>query len=203
MQSPGGENSADRVSSSRRQAIKVMSVTVGGAVAGVGSGMLVGQIDYFQPGAWHFFTPEEARAIDAVSEQIIPADKDPGAKEAGVVRFIDRQLIGPYQRHQDTYRNGIRNLQETCRKQHGKPFEELPWDDQTKVLLSLESGRVPKELWKSASPRDFFNLVRDHTMQGFYGSPRHGGNKHYISYKMLGLEYPRVLGQNRYPGAKS
>ena len=36
-------------------------------------------------------------------------------------------------------------------------------------------------------------------MQGFYGSPRHGGNRNYVSYKMLGLEYPRVIGQNRYP----
>ena len=41
-------------------------------------------------------------------------------------------------------------------------------------------------------------MIRDHTMQGFYGSPRHGGNKGYASYKMLGLEYPRVIGQNRY-----
>jgi gluconate 2-dehydrogenase gamma chain len=35
-------------------------------------------------------------------------------------------------------------------------------------------------------------------MQGFYGSPRHGGNRNYVSYKMLGLEYPVVMGQNRY-----
>ena len=35
-------------------------------------------------------------------------------------------------------------------------------------------------------------------MQGFYGSPRHGGNRNYASYRMLGLEYPPVLGQNRY-----
>jgi len=35
-------------------------------------------------------------------------------------------------------------------------------------------------------------------MQGFYGSPRHGGNRNYASYKMMGLEYPRLIGQNRY-----
>ena len=35
-------------------------------------------------------------------------------------------------------------------------------------------------------------------MQGFYGSPRHGGNKDYVSYRMLGLEYPDIIGQNRY-----
>jgi len=35
-------------------------------------------------------------------------------------------------------------------------------------------------------------------MQGYYGSPRHGGNKDNMSYKMLKLDYPVVIGQNRY-----
>jgi gluconate 2-dehydrogenase gamma chain len=32
---------------------------------------------------------------------------------------------------------------------------------------------------------------------GFYGSPRHGGNKDYISYRMLGLDYPLIIGRNK------
>ena len=39
-------------------------------------------------------------------------------------------------------------------------------------------------------------------MQGFYGSPRHGGNKDYASYRMLGLDYPNIIGQNRYGVAR-
>ena len=183
---------------SRREALAVFSVAVGGAIAGVGSGMLLGQIDVLQPKTWHFFLPEEARLVEAVSEQIIPADQDAGAKQAGVVCFIDRRLVGPYERHQATYRNGLHSLQETCRKQFGRIFEDLAWNDQTKVLVALESGKAPKELWHSPASREFFDLLREHSMQGFYGSPRHGGNRHYASYKMLGLEYPRVLGQNRY-----
>jgi len=35
-------------------------------------------------------------------------------------------------------------------------------------------------------------------MQGFYGSPRHGGNKNNVSYKMMRLDYPVIIGQNRY-----
>jgi gluconate 2-dehydrogenase gamma chain len=34
-------------------------------------------------------------------------------------------------------------------------------------------------------------------MQGFYGSPRHGGNRDYLSYRMLGIDYPQVIGRNR------
>jgi gluconate 2-dehydrogenase gamma chain len=35
-------------------------------------------------------------------------------------------------------------------------------------------------------------------MQGYYGSPIHGGNKDYMSFNMLGLDYPLIIGQNRY-----
>jgi gluconate 2-dehydrogenase gamma chain len=201
MQSPSaGGNSASNSLPTRRDAIKVVSVVVGGALAGVGGGKLIGANDDVRTGTWHFFTPDEARLVEAVSEQIIPADKDPGAKDAGVVVFIDRQLVGPYTRFQTTYRHGLRALQETCRKQFAKPFEALGWDDQTKVLAALESGRAPKELWKSPTCREFFNLVLEHSMQGFYGSPQDGGDRNYVSYKMLGLECPRLYGQTQGPG---
>jgi len=184
---------------SRRDIIKVMSVAIGGAATGVAGSMLVGRIDRAPPGGWRFLTADEALLVEAVAEQIIPADKDPGAKDAGVVCFIDRQLAGPYRRFQEKYRAGLQSLRETSQQMFGKPFEALTWDDQTALVESLEAGRAPKELWTGPSAAEFFNLVRDHTMQGFYGSPRHGGNRNYCSYKMLGLEYPRVMGQNRYP----
>jgi gluconate 2-dehydrogenase gamma chain len=187
----------------RREVMALASVALGGAVTGVGGAMLVGQVDRSSPGGWHFFTPDEALMVEAISEQIIPADQDPGAKQAGVVYFIDRQLVGPYQRFQAKYRNGLRCLTATCQQQFQKNFEALAWDDQTKLLRSLEASRVPKELWKDPSAVEFFGLLRDHSMQGFYGSPRHGGNRGYASYKMLGLEYPRVIGQNRYPVART
>ena len=58
----------------------------------------------------------------------------------------------------------------------------------------MDSGRAPKKCWPDVPAGEFFRLVRDHSMQGFYGSPRHGGNRGYASYKMLGLEYPVVTG---------
>lgn len=183
---------------SRRDIIKVMSVAVGGAATGVAGAMLVGRIDRGRPGGWRFLTADEALLVEAVTEQIIPADKDPGAKDAGVVCFIDRQLVGPYRRFQEQYRTGIQGLQKTSQRMFGRPFLELAWEEQTALLESLEADRAPKELWTGPSAAEFFNLLRDHTMQGFYGSPRHGGNRNYCSYKMLGLEYPRVMGQNRY-----
>src|SRR5580704_6593123 len=50
-----------------------------------------------------FFDEKEALIVAAATERIFPSDETgPGAKEAGVVIFIDRQLAGPYGR--DRYR---------------------------------------------------------------------------------------------------
>ena len=176
-----------------------MVAAAGGIAAGVGSAKLVGRLGAAPEGPWRVLTPEEALLVEAVSEQIIPADRDPGAKEAGVVNFIDRQLDGPYKRFADKYHKGLQCLAQTSQSMFSKPFEQLSWPDQTRLLQAMESGKVPKDIWADPSSRDFFSMLRDHTMQGFYGSPRHGGNKNYASYRMLGLEYPRVIGQNRYP----
>ncbi len=41
-------------------------------------------------------------------------------------------------------------------------------------------------------------MVLDHCMQGFYGSPRHGGNKDYASWRMLGVPVSPVRGRQHY-----
>ncbi len=150
------------------------------------------------PARWRFFSEAEAATVSAVCEQIIPTDQDPGAASAGVPNFIDKQLVGPYKRHQQAYRTGLAGLQETSQAMFGAGFEALSWNNQTAVLKALESNEAKGRTWESRSSKAFFQLIRDHTMQGFYGSPRHGGNKDYVSYRMLGIDYPQVIGQNRY-----
>lgn len=148
--------------------------------------------------AWQFLTEEEAGLVIAIAEQIIPADEYPGATDAGVVYFIDKQLAGFYNNYQQTYRSGLAAVQQYCLAQFKMKFEGLEWNIQTEVLKNMESNKLEGDYWKGNSPSSFFRLMKDHTMQGFYGSPRHGGNKDYVSYKMLKLDYPAVMGQNRY-----
>jgi len=147
---------------------------------------------------YRFFTDEEASLVEAITEQIVPTDEWPGAKEAGVLNFIDKQLAGTYRRFQNVYRRNLAALSEFCRVTYGKKFEALEPDFQLRLLENMESGQLNWMGWDSKSARDFFGLIRDHCMQGFYGSPRHGGNKDYISYRMLGIDYPLIIGQNRY-----
>ena len=54
-----------------------------------------------------FFTEDEALIVAAAASRIFPTDDSgPGAKEAGVVIFIDRQLAGPYGRDRYRYTQG-------------------------------------------------------------------------------------------------
>ena len=146
---------------------------------------------------WRILANHEARLVDAIAEQIIPADEDPGAHDAGVVNFIDKQLVGHFHQFIESYRRGLIGVEETAQQMFGNSFLDLSWDQQTKVLSALESGK-PGETWRRESSSAFFHLIRNHTMQGFYGSPRHGGNRGYVSYRMLDLDYPQIIGRSRH-----
>ncbi|MBL8173600.1 MAG: gluconate 2-dehydrogenase subunit 3 family protein [Bryobacterales bacterium] len=125
-------------------------------------------------------TEAEAAIVIALTEAIIPADKDPGAKEAGVVQFIDTQLAGPLKRYRPRYRRELPIIDEACRAATGKPLALLQLSERTAFLEQVDKGEI------AGGP--FFQLIVDHTMQGFYGAPKHGGNRDAASWKMMGIE---------------
>ena len=152
---------------------------------------------------WRFFGTGEARTLAAICDQLIPPDADPGANWAQVINFIDIQLCGPFRDLQTLYRNGIACVDETARGRFGKDFAQLGNDQQIAILSALEKGDAPKGVWTNASPPVFFETVLAHTMQGFYGDPRHGGNRARASWKMVGLTYPPVRGRLKYDAGKT
>jgi gluconate 2-dehydrogenase gamma chain len=118
------------------------------------------------------FSEDEAKVLEALCNQIVPAEDDaPGAVRAGVVFYIDKHLAGPLKRFAPAYRRGIPLLRE---------FTSLNFAEQAQFLRELERGSNPELA-------SFFSMVVDHTMQGFYGSPEHGGNRDEASWKMLGI----------------
>jgi gluconate 2-dehydrogenase gamma chain len=174
----------------RRAFVKAAGSAVGGVLLLPACGPVVGK--------WRFLSDGEAIVVEAIAEQIIPADQDAGARDANVVNYIDRQLASVFARHQAAYRTGIVGVQQTSHIMFGSDFQSLAWPRQTEVLRALEKGEAKGPIWETASARAFFSLIRDHTMQGFYGSPRHGGNRRFASFRMVGMDYPRVVGENRY-----
>ena len=125
------------------------------------------------------FTVGEARAVEAITEQIIPADDFPGAKEAGVLYYIDGSLAGELRRFRKVYIEGLRLMDKMSRAAHGRLFAQLGWDEQTALLRKLEADR--------GKGGEFFGLIRQHTMEGYYGDPKYGGNRDRVSWKMIGF----------------
>ncbi len=143
-------------------------------------------------GAWRCLSDSEARTLEAVCAQLIPADRDPGAKEAGVVNYIDIQLTRVFKKHRAAYRRGLAAIDAESRAKAGKPFADLQPAEQVEVLNAIEEK----------SPV-FFELLLAHARQGFYGDPRHGGNRNMASWKMVGLLCPPVRGRQHYDEPKA
>jgi len=143
-------------------------------------------------GNWEFLTDAQARTLAAICDQIVPADDFPSASQAGVVNYIDRQLVRHYRRHQDAYRDGLEQAEAASRKQFGVELARLSQPQQFEIVNAL-----------SEQNSSFFHLVRNHTMEGYYGSPRHGGNRDAVSWRMLGLAEPPVRGRAQYDLTKA
>jgi gluconate 2-dehydrogenase gamma chain len=152
-----------------------------------------------------FFDTREALIIAAAANRIFPSDESgPGAPEANVVVYIDRQLAGPYGRDRfryrrppfeegtpqqgfqgratprDTYREGVAKL--------GPGFDTLAAQTQDRILREIDQTR-------------FFRLLRQHVIEGMFSDPMHGGNAELVGWQLIGFPGPymswaREMGQH-------
>lgn len=165
----------------------------------------------FRPGGWLFFTPEEAAAVEAIVDRLIPEDDlGPGGKQAGCAVFIDRQLAGPYgdaralymrppfakasltlgPQSEDgpaaQYRRGLAALDASSRQSNaGKAFRELPPAQQDDMLTQLEKGTIT--LPNGVEAAGFFKLLLQNTKEGFLADPIYGGNRDMVGWTLIGF----------------
>jgi gluconate 2-dehydrogenase gamma chain len=138
-------------------------------------------------GNGEFLSAAQSRTLGAICDQIVPADDFPSATQAGVLTYIDRQLARHYRRFQNVYRDGLEQADAISRKGCGQNLADATPAQQLQAVTDL-----------SQQDSAFFNLVRNHTFEGYYGSPRHGGNRDAQSWRMLGLAEPPNLGRAQY-----
>jgi gluconate 2-dehydrogenase gamma chain len=142
-----------------------------------------------------FFTEKEALIVAAAAARIFPSDDSgPGAREAGVSIYIDRQLAGSYGRDRFRYTQ--------------PPFEEAP------VELGYQGKQTPREIYRdglkslagfdllSPARQDhslqkiefsvFFRLLRQNTIEGMFCDPMHGGNADMVGWQLVGFPGPRM-----------
>ena len=124
-----------------------------------------------------FLSAGEAADVEAVAAQIIPTDGTPGAREAGVVYFVDRALATFLSRLAVDYRAQLTEFQTAFRAGHpgAASFSALPSGEQVDYLKTVD--RTP-----------FFETTRLLTLLGMFSSPAYGGNRNGAGWKLIGFE---------------
>ncbi len=157
-----------------------------------------------------YFTPAERAFVEAALARLIPNDPSgPGAVEANVPFFIDRQLAGPFGRGDhfylggpwpkgtpeqgyqsrfnpaQLYRSAIAAIdRHVASNGGGGTFAKLAPADQDDLLKALEAGKVELE---GVDGKLFFTMLLQNTKEGYFGDPIYGGNKDMGAWKMIGF----------------
>lgn len=136
--------------------------------------------------ALQFFNLHQATTVNAIAGRIIPGTpEDPGAKEAGVVVFIDRTLYG-YDRYlQPDYVTGIDEIDNYAEAKYSAAFAELSQSEQDDILTNMSQNSQEAGQYLS-NAGGFFATLRTHTRQGMFSDPVFGGNWKKTGWKLLG-----------------
>jgi hypothetical protein len=111
-----------------------------------------------------FFTPEEARLLEAVCDRILPGSER--GHRVPIVPWIDEKLFHDWRdgyRYEDVpplreaWRLGLSGIDESARLLHGgRAFAELAADAQDDVLRRVARGEAPGSAWKHGLPSSRF-----------------------------------------------
>ncbi|HCH7883173.1 gluconate 2-dehydrogenase subunit 3 family protein [Raoultella ornithinolytica] len=168
-------------------------------------------------GDWkpQFFNEREWAFINAAVARLIPADElGPGAREAGVPEFIDRQMNTPYATGsiwymqgpfnpdvpkemgyqlplvpKQIYNLGIADADEWCQGQYHQQFAGLTPEQQDAALSQFEAGSAA---FKQLPSSLFFSYLLQNTREGFFSDPIHGGNKGMVGWTLINFPGARA-----------
>jgi gluconate 2-dehydrogenase gamma chain len=124
-------------------------------------------------------TPALAEVIEAVAARILPSvDGRPGAREAGVVYFIDRSLSTFNAAQKSLYADGVKDLNSRAAAE---------WKG-TRNFAALAAAQQD-ELLRAIEKTPFFQAVRLDTIAGMFALPSWGGNRDFMGWHLLGMSH--------------
>ena len=133
-------------------------------------------------------TATESDTLEAIVARLIPTDEHgPGAAEARAAHYIDRALTGALAASREAYAAGLAAVDAYAQTSKRAPFARLSARDQDSVLRDIENNTATGFRPSSSA---FFNMVRDHTIQGTFCDPYYGGNANFVGWDLIG--YPGV-----------
>ena len=126
--------------------------------------------------------------------RIIPTNETPGAREAGVVYFIDRALATFASKDRGLYSEGVAERQARSRELFPSvdKFSAATTDQQDEILRSLDTNAAPSDRPFRPRPlaQNFFETLRQHTILGFLIDPDadRRGNRDGVGWQVIGRE---------------
>jgi gluconate 2-dehydrogenase gamma chain len=130
--------------------------------------------------AFLYLQPAEAAVLDAIAARIIPSDDSPGAREAGVIHFID-QALGSFMAdaRADLAAGAAMLDTRAAAVAEGEGFAGLDPERQDALLGEIDTT-------------PFFELMHYLTVAGMFSLPSYGGNRDHAGWKLLGFTHQHV-----------
>ena len=122
-------------------------------------------------------TARQAADLGAFADRIIPPDDTPGAKDAGVVHFVDHMLSTIRASRKPDFEKALVDLARATRRRvpRGGTFASLSATQQDAVMRAMETTPA-------------FATLRDATLAGYLSHPSYGGNRNGVAWKAIGFE---------------
>jgi gluconate 2-dehydrogenase gamma chain len=122
-------------------------------------------------------------------DRLIPADElGAGALEAGVLEYLRAELEGELSEYAPIYESGLATLDAVSHETYGSAFASLTPARQDMLLVAASSpdGTL------TAALGEFFQVVLNHTIDGFLCDPTRGGNRDSLGWKLIGYTGPNL-----------
>lgn len=155
----------------RREAISRVALLLGGTVLGaeffLQSGCKSGPEKVSE-----LLGPEQVSFLNEVAETILPTTSTPGAKAAGVGKFMAMMVHDCYTPDdQKIFTKGVSQLDEASNKKNGKKFMECDPKQRTAVLIDLDNEqKAYQKTKKKEEPNHYFRMMKELTMLGYFTS---------------------------------
>jgi hypothetical protein len=120
--------------------------------------------------------PDEAATLAAMGETLVP-----GAREAGIVSFVDQQLSGPAEEallearivnvkppYANFYRAAIGAINGASTAKNGKPFAELDTAAQREFVDQMRQNKI--DGWKGPGGPFVYLILRSDAVDVVYGT---------------------------------
>lgn len=157
----------------RRDAIKAVSVIMGGTIVGANA-LLTACTEKRDEQVNDLFKESDVALLDDIGETIIPTTDTPGAKAVNIGSFMAMMVLDCYEpQDQQAFTEGLKTFRTRCEEKYEDPFSELSPEKRTAFLNILdkeqqEYSKANREN-KDAVPH-YFRMMKELTLLGYFTS---------------------------------